>query len=215
MPGTASAWKVDVMADEIATSEYDDSTTTFSIVLEEDSELLPEEQTLMARIPLMAGSNKKVAYLAYRSCGFTVGQAAELAGTTHQNVVSWRKTDKTFKKFESEELSRLQSTVGIDVIKFEMMRNMRLLLRSDFNIIAKSINGLEDMSPREYELFKNLRRFYTPTELLTMEKILEPEKHQSNQVTFQLTWGTRVQTGNVIEGTARELTESTEDSEMY
>jgi hypothetical protein len=204
------------MVDETPVSEFDNP--VFTVTVSEDSELLPEEQTLMARIPFMAGSNKKVAYLAYRSCGFTVGQAAELAGTTHQNITSWRKTDKTFKKFEDEELDRLQKTVGMDVIKFEMMRNMRLLLQSDFKVIAKGINALEDMSPREYELFKNLRRFYTPNELLTMEKILEPEKHQSQQVVFSLTWNTRLSTAPVIEGTARELTDGTNedfDSEMF
>jgi hypothetical protein len=186
---------------------------TVTLTTEDDS-LLPEEQTLMARIPMMAGNNKKVAYLAYRSCGFTVNQACDLVGIAHQNVVSWRKTDATFRKFESEELSRLQGSVGIDVIKFEMMRNMRLLIREDFNIIAKSLNGLEDLSPREYELYKNLRRFYTPNELLTLEKILEPEKHQGGNVTFQLTWGTRVQQGNVIDGEARELPSPDDDSSL-
>ena len=159
----------------------------------EDSDLTNEENTLLARIPLLAGHNKKAAYLAYRSCGFTVGQACDLANTTKTSIQQWRKSDKVFKRFEEEELANLQSTVGNDVIRFEFMRNMRMLLKGDMTLIAKGITDLANMTPREYELFKALRRFYTPADMLALEKILHPEKHQDTSVTIKLSWGGRIE----------------------
>lgn len=170
-----------------------------------DNDLLSDEQTLMARIPLLAGNNKKVAYLAYRSCGFTIGQSCELARCTPTSVHNWRKSDPVFRRWEQEELPNLQKNVGPDIIKFEFMRNMRMLLRSDMMLIAKGMSDLEHISPREYELFKNLRRFYQPAELLALDKIISPTKH-SGPVTFHLTWGTRVEVPQ-IEGTGEEITD--------
>lgn len=193
----------------------DDEDSWAIIELTEDAELLPEEQTLMARIPLLAGSNKKVAYLGYRACGFTQGQACQLAGITKTTVHKWRKSDEVFSRWETEELARLQGSVGNDILKFEFMRNMRMLLKVDMLLIAKSFSGLENMTPREYELFKSLRKFYTPNDLLAIEKVISPEKHVVGPVVFQLSWGNRLETGQVVEGQYKELPNGeAEDSDM-
>lgn len=157
-----------------------------------DEGLTSEETTLMARIPLLAGSDRKYAYLAYRSTGFTIRQSAQLVGVNLSTVKRWREKDDTFRKIESNELQRLQETIGNDVIRFEFLRNMRMLLKSDMKVIAHGINNINDLSPREFELFKNLRRFYTPSDMLALEKILHPEKHKDGPVTIQLTWGPRL-----------------------
>lgn len=163
-----------------------------NIVSATEQGLTSEETTLLARIPLLAGHKKKYAYLAYRSCGFTILQSCQLAGATHQLLRYWRNTDKTFKKFEEQELQRLQSTIGNDVIRFEFTRNMRLLLKADMGVIFKALTNLAELSPREFELYKNLRKFYTPSDLLAIEKIINPEKHHDNMpVTINLTWGGR------------------------
>lgn len=173
----------------------------------DESALTPEEQTLFARIPQMTGSSKKAAYLAYRSCGFPIAQSCILAKTTKQTVAYWRKKDKAFAKFEGSQLQRLQATLGNDVIKFEFIRNMRLLLHGDMGIITKAINDVNEITPREYELYKALRRFYTPQDLLTIEKILDPEKHKdSGPVTINLTWGSRLEIDTPsVEGEYRDL----------
>lgn len=193
----------------------------------EEEGLSSEETTLLARIPLLTGSSKKMAYLAYRSCGFTINQSCDLVKIKRHIVTHWRKVDPTFRKFETTQLKYLQDTIGNDVIKFEFLRNMRLLLNFDMQLISKAMvnvnigNGTsEGLSPREYELFKNLRRFYTPSDMLALEKILNPEKHRDNgPIVIQLTWGSRVGlennlpqlTSNVLEGDSIDL--STEDEE--
>lgn len=175
---------------------------------DEDDELLQDEQTLVARIPFLAGNNKKVSYLAYRSCGFTVGQSCELAGVTKTSVQRWRKEDDVFKRWEDEELPNLQANVGPDILKFEFMRNMRMLLKTDMLLIAKGMSNLEGMSAREYEIFKGLRRFYTANELLSLEKVMHPEKHSNGPTQVILTWSNRVEVP-VLESTARELSDGT------
>lgn len=174
-----------------------------------DLELPSDENTLLARIPLLAGSNKKAAYLAYRSCGFTITQSCDLADIHISTVHKWRNTDKVFKRFEEEELSKLQETVGNDVIRFEFMRNMRLLLHHDMKVIGQGIAGIETLTDREFELFKALRRFYTPQDLLALEKILHPEKHHDGPIKITLSWGNRLSSSEpdleLEEGNYREL----------
>ena len=178
-----------------------------------DESIPSDEATLLARIPLLAGSNKKMAYLAYRSTGFTPTQSADLAEVSMQTLRNWRKNDQVFCNFEENELQRLQETVGNDVIRFEFLRNMRMLLKADFKVIAKGITNLDKMSPREYEIFKALRRFYTPADMLALEKILHPEKHKEGPVTIHLTWGNRLQLNqpkesddmDILEGEVREV----------
>lgn len=199
--------------DEIALKEWEQQPIWMQAVTTEDSELLPEEQTLLARIPFLAGNNKKVGYLAYRSCGFTVGQSCELANTTRQTVQTWRKNDAVFRRWEDEELPNLQANVGPDIIKFEFQRNMRMLLKSDMLLIAKGMSALEDMSPREFEIFKGLRRFYTANELLALEKVIHPEKHSAGVTTIQLTWGTRPEM-NIIDGESHEVDNGLESSNL-
>lgn len=196
----------DPLTDLIPADELD-------VDIEVDEDMPSDEATLLARIPLLAGSNKKMAYLAYRSCGFTPAQACDLADTQMQTLRNWRKSDEVFRNFEENELQRLQETVGNDIIRFEFLRNMRMLLKADFKVIAKGINNLEKMSPREYEIFKALRRFYTPADMLALEKVLHPEKHKDGPVTIKLTWGGRIQGQieapdndmDILEGEVREV----------
>jgi hypothetical protein len=184
-----------LVTQEIASQDFD------------DINLPSDEQTLLARIPLMAGSSKKAAYLAFRAVGFTVGKSVELAGTTKTSVQQWRKSDEVFAKWESEKLQELQTSVGNDVIRFDFLRNMKLLLLQDTNLISKAISGgLENLTPREWDNYKNLRKFYTPTDWLALEKVLAPEKHRDNTtVKVVLSWGNRLDNTITLEGDSREL----------
>ena len=195
-----------------------DTSTDVTVVETNEQGLTSEETTLLARIPLLSGSSKKAAYLAFRSCGFTINQSCQLAKCTRGNLVHWRRTDSTFRKFEETQLGHLQATVGNEVVKFEFMRNMRLLLNFDAQLISKAMVNVnigdaktEGLSPREYELFKNLRKFYTPQDMLALEKILNPEKHKDNTgpVNIVLSWGGRIQEAPILS-----LSESSTEGEF-
>lgn len=166
----------------------------------DDVNLPDDEQTLLARIPLMAGSSKKAAYLAFRATGFTVGKSIELAGTTRQSIHNWRNNDPVFREWEQDKLQELQSSVGNDVIKFDFLRNMKLLLHQDMTIIAKAMLGIDELSSREYDTYKNIRKFYTPNDWLALEKILAPEKHKdAGPIHITLNWGNRTPENNTRE----------------
>lgn len=176
-----------------------------------DSNLTSDEQTLLARLPLLAGDEtiqgQKANYLAYRSTGFTHRQACELTGISTAIVNGWKHSDPEFEKWESQELPRLQREVGNDVIKFDFLRNLRLLLLQDSDIIFKAqTGGVDELSPREFSRYKEIRRFYTPGDLLTLEKIINPERHQQdNHINIVLNWGGEKPARHVIESTGNEL----------
>jgi len=172
----------------------------------DDVNLPDDEQSLLARIPLMAGSSKKAAYLAFRATGFTVGKSCDLAGTTRQSIQNWRNSDPVFRMWEQEKLQELQSSVGNDVIKFDFLRNMKLLLHQDMTIISKAMLGMDELDSREYEVYKNIRKFYTPAEWLALEKVLAPEKHRdTGPIKIVLNWGNRLPDNMQLEGESREL----------
>ena len=170
-----------------------------------------EETLLLARIPLMAGSDKKALYLSYRATGFGVHEAAELAEVQISTVNKWRKSDKEFKEFETTRLQELQSTVSMDVIRLEFIRNMRMMLKMDFQIIHKALFEMTDMSAPEWSYFRDIRKHYTPNDLLAIEKALAPEKHQT-KVTIKLTWGN--DRAQILESNYTEAIESGEFVEI-
>lgn len=183
------------------------------IELDLEDNLPSDEQTLLARIPLMAGSPKKAAYLAYRSVGFTITKSCQLAGTTMASVHQWRKSDPVFREWEQERLQELQSRVGNDIIKFDILRNMKLFLNADFELICKAmVKGVDSLTPREFTLYKEARKFYTPEQLLTIEKVIAPEKHRdATKLVVNLNWG-NMPDSLVVDGEAHELEERTEVS---
>lgn len=181
---------------------------TAMVTSDDDVELPSEEETLIARLPLLAGSSKKAAYLAFRSCGFSIERSVTLAGTTKTSIQQWRKSDPVFARWEQEKLQELQASIGNDVIRFDFLRNMKLLLHQDLTIIAKAVElGLDKLTGREWEIYKNVRKFYTPSDWLNLEKILAPEKHQEAKIVVNLSWGGRLPgtDDTLIEGTSREV----------
>ena len=166
---------------------------------------MDEEKLLLARIPLLAGSDKKALYLSYRATGFGVHEAAELAEVQIGTVNKWRKSDKDFKEFETTRLQELQHSVSLDVIRLEFMRNFRMVLKKDFQTIQKALFNMDEMSPAEWSYFRDIRKHYTPNDLLAIEKAIAPEKHQS-KMTINLSWGN--DRDQVLEGNYTEVESS-------
>ena len=148
----------------------------------------PDELSLLSRIPFLAGSNKKAAYLALRSCGFPVKQALDFIDRTHATLTNWRKNDVIFKRIEDYHLEKLQKETSLEVTRLTFLRNLTLLMNKDLAVIAKGLGDLEQLSPRDYDYFRNIRRLYTPDQLLALEKAIAPERHKG-EVIIHLNWG--------------------------
>lgn len=146
-------------------------------------ELVPEDLTseslLQARIPHLAGGPKtaeaKAEYLGYRATGFAIRQACHLTGVTHSTLGRWRASDPEFRKIESERLPELQQELGGDLVRLDFLRNMRLAIRGDFKVLLRGALHMESLTDREFAYLRTIRRHYTPADLATMTKALEPE----------------------------------------
>ena len=171
------------------------------------------EQTLLARIPFLAGSSNMANYLSYRATGFSVKEAAQLAGVTYPTLLEWRAVNEAFVAIEtSETLLDLQNNVAQDVIRLEFLRNMRVLLNKDSAVIRAANEDIETLSDREYEYFKLIRKHYTASEYLALMKALEPERHQE-KLEIILHWRETARNLDAIEGNYREVPQLAESVE--
>ncbi len=156
-----------------------------------DQPLLPDdahEDALLSRIPFMVGDSKKADYLSYRATGFSVSVACQLAEVERTTVNKWRKTDKAFKSFEETRLEELQKSTSADVLRLEFLRNMRMIMKKDFEVIGQALFEQSEMTDREWAYFKQIRRHYTPNDMLALEKTLSPENHRDT-LEITLSWG--------------------------
>lgn len=182
----------------------EDVTALEQVLDEADADKLMS--SLMARIPVGAGSDKQQRYLAYRSTGFSASQAVKLCGVKLSTLRIWRRQNPLFRKMEDQYLSQLQSTVGNEVVRFEYLRNMRLLLAKDAQLFMSFFTDPESLSEREWEYFKSARKHYTPSDLLALEKILHPEQ-QARELTVKLTWASVREGEEPIEASYNEVEE--------
>jgi hypothetical protein len=153
-----------------------------------------EEDTLFSRVAL-SSNPRKSDYLGYRACGFTVRESCNMAGITQRCLIHWRKKDREFQEFESNNLYELQKSIGPDLARLWFLRNFVLALRVDnrvLNIAALTgVNQAEDidltdntrarsgLTAREFDYLKIARGNYKPQELLALHRALMPESEDT------------------------------------
>lgn len=167
------------------------------------------ELALISRIPYFVGDDSKQKYLAYRSCGFTIDESCQLAGIRRKTLTDWRSRDKDFKEFEQTGLQALQSTASSDLLSLEFRRNMLMFLRKDARVIWQYLNEPEGLTSDEQDYVKLIRKHYAPNDLLALEKVLNPEKHETG-ITVRLVWGSGgdgpgIEIDEPVEGKFKEL----------
>jgi hypothetical protein len=134
----------------------------------------------MAQIPALFGDSDKATYLGFRALGFRANQAMDLIGLPMTFLALWYEETPELREFEYEQLPALQKNISADIIRLQFLRNMTLFLFQDSRIVGKSMQGLNELTNREYNYLRSNRRFYTNTELLNLQKAMEPEKHRTN-----------------------------------
>lgn len=145
-------------------------------------------QIVLSRIPPLFGSSPKATYLAFRSIGMTSKEALRVIRTPRTVLKEWRE-DELFTYIETEKLQDLQRSVGADVVRLKFLRNALMLYEIDSDVIRKAWDeGINDLSDREFQYFRQVRGSYNPADLLSLEKAVNPDKHRE-KVTIQLSWG--------------------------
>lgn len=150
--------------------------------LEDDGDDLDSsEQALFSRIPFLSHP-RKMSYLSFRACGFMVKESCDLAGISLRTLFHWRNSDPEFLAFETTRLRELQDRMADDVIRFEFLRNMRLVLKKDFRILWKGLYAPNQMSKQEWAYLMKIRSHYTTQDLLALQRALMPEPEAATAV---------------------------------
>jgi hypothetical protein len=128
-------------------------------------------------LPYNREDNRAV-YLSYRACGFKTKEAMNLVGLTLERLYQWRR-DPEFKQLE-DNLPEIRKQLSTEYINLEFMRNYRLLLKKDCDIITKSMQKDENgdaipLSQQENSYLNKARSHYTPQQLQVLDSLLNPE----------------------------------------
>ena len=137
-----------------------------------ETEESTEEKIAQSVIPYKRDDNR-AKYLSYRCCGFTSRESLELIKISHSTLNFWRK-DSEFVEIESR-LPELRVTLGLEYAQLEFLRNYRLILRKDYDVILKGLKYPDGMSDRDYQYLLKARAQYTPQQLSIMEALAQAE----------------------------------------
>ena len=81
-----------------------------------------------------------------------------------------------FKAWESEKLAELQSSIADDILKFEFLRNMRMVLRIDGRLFERRLYDPSSMSGDDRKDYREASRRYSAQDLVAIERALTPER---------------------------------------
>lgn len=127
--------------------------------------LTTEEGKTLVTLPNLSDSPLKQKYLSFRACGFTIRESAQLTGIREKTVRAWRYLDGEFKKLDTTQLGELRDTFAEKFIEVEFLRNFRLILKKDYEVIIKSIVNPDELTQHESAYLKQARAHYTPQQL--------------------------------------------------
>lgn len=164
------------------------------------------EEALRARLPLITNP-RKANYLANRACGFSVREACNLSGVNQGTVMKWRREDQDFAQWESKSLTFLQHELVDDILRAEFLRNMRLALNRDFKVLYKAVYNFAGLDNREFDYLKLIRKHYTPSDLLALERAMQPDEGRASggvSVTVNVS-GQQVDSEDARRAAARDL----------
>lgn len=162
-------------------------------------------QAVLSMIPSYFGVSEKATYLAFRALGLKPALACEATGITTEQLEVLQQ-DHHFRDFELKHLGRMQRQLGPEIVRFQFLRNYALLLTKDARLFKK-YDDVDELSSREFNYLMKARSQYNPQELLSMDKIISPEKHQE-KVVINLTWDSAAQAieaDGLIEGEYKEV----------
>ena len=142
---------------------------------------VPEESIARTVIPYNRDDDK-ARYLGLRACAFTTREAARLLQISMSTISTWRK-DEEFKSLEAR-LPEFRQQLAEEYANLEFLRNYRLIMEKDFQIIQKSLgidkaNGAttdkleapEMMSQQDFAYLTKIRQFYSPQQFQIMKSI--------------------------------------------
>jgi len=134
--------------------------------------MLIMDGTVETSLEMITHSNNLMKeYLSYRACGFTVQESCQLAGVTYTTIKRWRDSNEAFAKLDTN-VKDLIKQFSYNYIELEFIRNFRLILKKDYDVLTKSIY-MPDLLTRGEEMYlSKIRSQYTPDQLMALKRIL-------------------------------------------
>lgn len=151
-------------------------------------------QAVKSIIPLLgkgdATSENKANYLAFRFAGFSVREAADLAGIHQATVMRWRDSntqwfDEEFVELEAECSGEKRVAIRREVIHLQFTRNFLLMMKRDADLLMRSVKDQESMTDRDWRYLEKARAQYTPSQFETLERLLATATGSEDSDTFE------------------------------
>ena len=146
-----------------------------------------DSEAVVQSIISATNDSRKVRFLGYRASGFTIKESLSLIGCgkyPYKTLDRWRASDPNFVAQENN-LSELRKTLGVEFAHIEFMRNFRLLLQKDYEVITKSLTPTYEMSTFEGQYLMKARGLYTPQQLEVMQKLIGASKEEGMSFDFE------------------------------
>ena len=105
--------------------------------------------------------DKKRLYLSYRLCGFGRDEAMELAEISRRTLYHWRQKDPEFDRIERKTLPELRKTFTQEIVFWEYMRNLRMMMAVDEKLLEKAVLTPEDLTRLDWAQLKSMRKMYS------------------------------------------------------
>jgi hypothetical protein len=128
-----------------------------------------EETSIASSVIPYPWDDNRALYLSYRACGFSVREALNATGVKKMALSRW-KQQPVFKSLELK-LPELRKQVAKEYILIETLRNYRLVLRKDYEIVRASLDNRHKMSEDDHKYLLKMRSIYTPQQLEMLEAI--------------------------------------------
>lgn len=122
--------------------------------------------------------DRKAAFLSYRATGFSLSESYKLAGISLVILEKWQQTDPMFVSEYSKLLEGTPRLRALRYIELEFIRNFRLMLVKDAQIITKALDPDSELTKQEADYLKTARQHYTPSSLQSLRGLLNGQSGQ-------------------------------------
>jgi len=112
-------------------------------------------------------------YLSFRACGFTIRESCALAHVHEVTARRWRSENPEFGHLDTEGIGELVDKFSHRYLEIEFLRNYRLILKKDFEVIIKSIAQPTGLSSAENQYLLKARGHYTPEQLNIIKGLVQ------------------------------------------
>lgn len=130
------------------------------------------DQAMMESYLPIFDDERKSAFLSYRATGFSLTEAYKLTGINMSQLVEWQRTDPTFVHEYDLILSASSRQRALRYIEYEFVRNFKLMLLKDSQVVAKSLDSPGEMTKSDLDYLKSARNHYTPSSLQSLRGLL-------------------------------------------